>query len=81
MTNWKPSPSDLAWCQNLIKMTRDGAMWGSSNGIMIFDHKAKTLTLMLRSPMFEQETHERNIVCFKACGYEVKDTTPEGTKK
>ena len=73
MTKWTPKPSDLAWCRNLVRIMKDGAIWGCNNGVYRIDKKGNTLTLLLRADDFSLEDHERKIVAFGAIGYTVKE--------
>ncbi len=71
---WKPVPSDLQWCQNLVDSLKDGGIWGSSQtGVYRIDKKGKTLTLLSRSPDFTEVDFRRNVVAFRAIGYTVKE--------
>jgi hypothetical protein len=76
MTDWKPSPSDIDWQKNMLKMVAENGMWANSAGIYRVCHKDKTLTLTVKSPIFDlpdvKEMHERIVVACKECGYTVK---------
>lgn len=80
MTDWTPSASDIAWCNDLLRKLNEGGIWGTSIGIYQVNHAKKTLTLLFKSLSFDQDLHKRNIAAlrniaaFKCCGYTVKET-------
>jgi hypothetical protein len=64
-----PTPEDLAWCQTLVDMLRDGAIWGApASGLSYrFDRTARTLTRIVG----DHPVHDRNKIAFGAIGYTV----------
>lgn len=69
---WQPSPDDIAWARMMIRITKNGGMWGSSIGIYKMDHTNKKLILTNKSPIFSQEQHDMNVTCFGKIGYKVE---------
>jgi hypothetical protein len=69
--HWKPAPTDVAWSENLIRITKQGAIWFTSDAQSgyRFDHKNKTLiTIKNNNP----ELHHRIQVIFNQLGWVVK---------
>ena len=74
MSDWKPTTTDLAWCESLVAIIKDGGIWGTpATGIYRVDHINKQLVLMERSPEFNKEDYERNVIAFAAIGWQVID--------
>jgi hypothetical protein len=69
--DWEPSASDIEWAEQMIRVMKDGALWGLPTGNLVYciDHKKKTLTLVEGDS--ELCVHGRNKKCFGVAGYEV----------
>ena len=72
--NWQPSPYMLAWFSNLLRVMKDGALWGvpGSEQMYRIDKKNKTLILIEGDPHDELHWHDKNIKTLAALGWKVK---------
>jgi hypothetical protein len=70
--HWKPSASDIAWSENLIRITKQGGLWFTTDvrSGYKFDHKNKTLTTVKNS---NPELHRRIQVIFNRLGWIVEE--------
>jgi hypothetical protein len=77
--NWKPSETDLMWCQNLVNIIKNGGAWGTSAGIYKLHHETKTMTLIYKTgiPGTYEGIHLKNIIAFKVIGWQVIDGNME----
>ena len=68
--NWTPSTADLDWTHNLIRIIKQGGLWGTSHAIYQLDHKHKTLIEV----ELDQDTknHERVRTVFKILGWHIQ---------
>jgi hypothetical protein len=73
MTSWTPTVSDLNWCRSLLAIIKDGGIWASDIGAYRVDFDNQRLTLEIRSPFFDSDDHQRNVVAFKAIGWTVTE--------
>ncbi len=75
---WEPLESDIAWCQRLLDMVKDGGVWGLPGCQCIYriDKKAKRLVLVSGSDL--EETHQRNVICFGQLGWSVTKEDHDG---
>jgi hypothetical protein len=66
--DWVPSPSDVAWTQQLFNSLRNGGVWVTSEGAFKIDKENKTLLFAgLRGQMFS-----RVAKCAERLGYTVR---------
>lgn len=66
-----PSPSDLAWCRNLLRIIKDGGVWACDAGVYRMDHSNKKMTRVTKGS--NEGMHGMNVVAFGKIGYEVTD--------
>lgn len=65
-----PTPSDIEWATNFLRMIRDGGIWEVPRlGIYVVSHKEKTLTLV--EQWGDDEYFDLDVAVFKMCGYRV----------
>jgi hypothetical protein len=77
-TSWTPTPSDIAWQENMIRILKDGAVWGVpiSESAFLIDKSAKTFQLISGDPW--NETNRRIAKVFALLDYtEVDASTPK----
>jgi len=69
---YTPSPSDVAWAENLINMMKDGAVWGIPGNCTTYvvDKTKKQLRLVQGEI---DDWFYKNIILFARIGYEVFD--------
>ncbi len=78
IVNWEPDRDMIEWSQKLIGCLNEGGVWTAPvMGIFRISHEKKTLTMTLRTPMFDPEMYRRTVITFKEIGYEVIDQSPE----
>ena len=76
LMEYQPSPSDIAWTENVLRIIRDGGVWGIPGTGQVYkvDHKEKTLTLIMDPGTPEaDELHLKIIAVAKAMGWKVYD--------
>lgn len=66
--NWTPSPSDIAWTQQLLNAMNNGGLWGTSEGVFKVN---KTDKILLYAGMKGQIFH-RVGKCAEHLGYTVR---------
>ena len=67
----------LAWFRNLLRVMKDGALWGVPDSKQMYriDQKNKTLILIAGDPHDELHWHDKNIKTLAALGWKVKVAT------
>lgn len=75
-TDWTPRPSDIAWQENMVRVLKDGAVWGvpMSESVFKIDKQNKTFKLTAGDP--NNETNMRIAKVFKLLGYSEQENTP-----
>ena len=71
---WQPGPFVLAWFRNLLRVMKDGALWGMPGTQQMYriDQKNKTLILIAGDPHDELHWHDKNTKTLAALGWKVK---------
>ena len=77
-TEWRPSETDVDWQRQMLRVLKDGAVWGvpASMSSFKFDKVNETFCLISGDP--EHETNRRIAKVLKILGYvEVEKTGEE----
>lgn len=76
-TDWRPSETDVEWQREMLRVLRDGAVWGVpiSLSSFKFDKTNKTFCLIIGDP--ENETNRRIAKVLKIIGYVEVEKTGE----
>jgi hypothetical protein len=76
-TDWNPSPSDIAWQRDMLRILKNGAVWGVpvSLSSFKFDKTNKTFCLIVGDPA--HETNRRIAKVLQALGYAETEKTGE----
>lgn len=74
-TDWEPTPADIAWQENMLRVLRQDATWAVpvSQSVFVVDKAAMTFKLSVGDP--NDETNRRIAVVFKRLGYTEDDRT------
>ena len=75
-TNWEPTPADLAWQKQALRILKDDAVWAVpvSESAFVVNNTKKTFKLIFGSAF--NETNRRIAKVFKMLGY-TEDTGEE----
>ena len=75
-TNWTPTPTDIAWQQNMIRILKDNAIWGvpASESAFKINKGDKLFQFIGGDPA--HETNRRIAKVFKLLGY--SEAAPTG---
>lgn len=68
-TGWTPSPSDIAWQENMVQVLRDNAVWGVPISASAFKVNKTNKTFQLISGDAWNETNRRIAKVFNIMGY------------
>lgn len=68
-TGWTPSPSDIAWQENMVQMLKDNAVWGVPISESAFKINKTTKTFQLINGDAWNETNRRIAKVFNILGY------------
>lgn len=75
--SYKVFDRDKLWTKGLISIVSDGATWGTSFGVYVFDKEAKVLTLKaVVDESLRKSIHDPIVAVFESIGWKVK--TEEG---
>lgn len=76
-TDWRPAETDVEWQREMLRVLKDGAVWGVpiSLSSFKFDKVNKTFCLISGDP--EQETNRRIAKVLKILGYVEVEKTGE----
>jgi len=77
-TAWEPTPRDIAWQEQMVRIMTNKATWAvpGTQSIFEIDKDSKTFKLVVGSP--EEETNRRIAKVFKRLGFsEFGSSEPE----
>jgi hypothetical protein len=68
-TDWEPTPRDIAWQENMVRILKNGATWAVPGSLSIFEinKKGKEFKLIVGNP--DEETNRRIAKVFKLLGF------------
>ena len=72
---YKPTSADLAWVKLVWGSLVDGGTWGPAYGVMVKNATAQTMTLTLKSPLWDDVFWHRTAQVFGAINVTVVDAT------
>lgn len=68
-TNWKPSPADIDWQRQYLRILTDDATWAVPASQSVFKINKKQKTFQLAVGDENNETNKRIAAVFKILGY------------
>jgi len=79
--DYKPTATDIAWAQNLVRIMKEGGTWGCPMSLQIYVFKKELKELWLTTgpdtPEAKDVFEKNKIVFAAACNYTVVDKRSE----